>query len=496
MSKVFTIQHRNKDTKDWNFVTTGLRGTIRAETPNRSPRYVFVTGKEASEWIKNEAYYNSKVDYRVFPLTIDDLWYNGAPLADYLKTLDTWEDREKETYGDKSKLCWHDEPWFSTVHTELKHYLEVTDEGFVRYYMNLSDSRRNIKCGSTTIGRYLNTFADQYKIDSAEIARLSIRHSETFEKENYKLHFTTDPDQIEEVYVNGPSSCMSIPMWHEDIDPDDDDGYFEDIPEHPTRVYGNSPDLALAYLTNKQGEYSARTLVWPDKKIYGRVYGDEDRITTRLKEQGYTQNHLEGARIKKVPVPHPEGREKPAYLGPYVDYCPYVHEKGEFLIISKTFNPKTSVAAQMTGGILYSHRYCPECDANSQFDGVNAREVNETYCSDCAKIHLWYCEHCNYHSSKNDKPTTVYVGKDETQDVCPYCVRNYTASHTVDGRTYLRSSVDRWHQTSGGKYVPNWMVNDRLYVLDGADYIPAIPPTPTTPSPFILSRENIPHAHF
>lgn len=113
-----------------------------------------------------------------------------------------------------------------------------------------------------------------------------------------ELQFAWTPEEIERVYKEGPSSCMdgthrfSTPVW-------------------PTAVYG-AGDLALAYQVNAKGRIQSRCLVWPEKKLYGRIYGDVQRMSRALEADGYETErgddhsvdgnggYLVGARLMKV----------------------------------------------------------------------------------------------------------------------------------------------------------------------------------------------------
>src|SRR5690606_37817316 len=105
---------------------------------------------------------------------------------------------------------------------------------------------------------------------------------------------------------NGPRSCMSH----------DRGAYNSSV--HPTYVYGAS-DLAIAYLVNKRGRVSARALVWPERKIYGQIYGDTWRIEPALRDAGHTiADHtwawsFERARLLRID-------DRPGvFVAPYVD---------------------------------------------------------------------------------------------------------------------------------------------------------------------------------
>ena len=90
---------------------------------------------------------------------------------------------------------------------------------------------------------------------------------------------------------------------------------------NPAGQYG-AGDLAIAYLENEDGYVIARTLVWPDKKIYARIYGDEDEnLAIALASQGYLYDSLgfTGARLLKE---WGEGEFEDEYCEGWL--CPYL----------------------------------------------------------------------------------------------------------------------------------------------------------------------------
>jgi hypothetical protein len=94
-----------------------------------------------------------------------------------------------------------------------------------------------------------------------------------------QLFLAWTPDEISRVYQEGPASCM-------------DGKHNFDTPVWPTAVYG-AGDLAVAYTMNNVNRIQSRALVWPAKKIYGRVYGDVARMEATLQGEGY-ETHRDG----------------------------------------------------------------------------------------------------------------------------------------------------------------------------------------------------------
>jgi hypothetical protein len=113
-----------------------------------------------------------------------------------------------------------------------------------------------------------------------------------------QLFLAWTPEEIVRVYKEGPSSCM--------------DGIhnFDKLPVHPTYVYG-AGDLAIAYTMNAQNRIQSRCMVWPEEKVFGRVYGDVERMTALLLDEGYDSDrdcnsadgnggHFNGVKLLKV----------------------------------------------------------------------------------------------------------------------------------------------------------------------------------------------------
>lgn len=169
------------------------------------------------------------------------------------------------------------------------------------------------------------------------------------------LQFAWTEDEIEWVYESGTireeeddngvcSSCMTRKYQKGQ--------YASDFlsPIHPVRVYA-AGDLAIAYRCGKSGNVAERGLVWPEKKIYGRIYSDgSHRLKKLLDEEGFkpfrTQD-LNGARLKRV-LFQMSGNDH--FVIPHVDAGPVpgsgaalVRDGGDFLIID-------SVNGTMCGG--------------------------------------------------------------------------------------------------------------------------------------------------
>lgn len=193
---------------------------------------------------------------------------------------------------------------------------------------------------SIHVNAYLNRFYPQLTIEQ----RRKYVWDYCGEKITDGLNITQDPDKIEWVYNNGPSSCMSGSSFASD--------------EHPSRVYGG-PDLGLAYLMDKTDSYPiARTVVWPDKKLFTRCYGDSHKLEEALYSEGYSRSENStdwlGARLSThwCEGTDDEGDFYSGYMCPYVDFAAYAKWDGTHLVIC-TYNDSGRLEIQNTGGVAY-----------------------------------------------------------------------------------------------------------------------------------------------
>src|SRR3546814_20660598 len=110
-------------------------------------------------------------------------------------------------------------------------------------------------------GRYLHRFFSAH-LDNNVIegwcARLSVQPEED------ALKITQDADEIEDVYVGGPGSCLAH-------DASEVDSYC-----HPTRVYAG-PDTAIAYVGSRD-EAAERGVAWAGRE--GGCGGARDGVRT------------------------------------------------------------------------------------------------------------------------------------------------------------------------------------------------------------------------
>lgn len=230
------------------------------------------------------------------------------------------------------------------------------------------------------------------------------------------------PDEIVQVYLNGPTSCMTLSA-----------GSYSTNGVHPVRAYG-AGDLAVAYLmvqpnkgqdeendepaTDFIGPICSRALVWPEMKLHGRIYGDTQKMVHFLRENGYTESEgwdFSGARLLHIPVPRRSG---------WV-VCPYIDGDQRMLRYDKTrdvlvldengyINGETTTGcAELHSTPEYTCSECGDCltdDPNGP-DGyrVMARPhgTRLRLCEYCVGDNLFYCEYSRQEFFDTDNETTV-----------------------------------------------------------------------------------------
>ena len=266
-----------------------------------------------------------------------------------------------------------------------------------------------------------------------------------------EVHFATTPDDIEQVYLCGPPSCMS----HEA-------GSYESS-EHPVRVYG-AGDLAIAYLRNQgrkddrledaehgDGLVVARAICWPEKKVFGRVYPSTDEegwaeaLSDAMLALGYTHifNHddsrsgFNGARMLRI---EHDGK----LIVPYLDTpCHNFTDDGDYL----RMDHQGDMDGTSTDGVVniepeYEYR-CEHCEEGfngnpwSVYTRVSSRRNyygtdEQTWCSCCGENNAFLCHGC-------DETFADWVDYDIWEGEC-------YATHWLEDNTFTSDFSDtRYH---------------------------------------------------
>lgn len=173
-------------------------------------------------------------------------------------------------------------------------HVSVNDPQLIAYTQTRDKGQRDIQT-TMKVGRYLQQFyAD--KLSEAQI-RMMANGVKPLE-----LRWATNASDMEDVYRNGPQSCMS--------------DSFSDLYCHPCHVYDYHGQWRLGYLVDKLTDrIVARGLVNEPSKTWVRVYGDEaNTLADMIEAEGYTKaSGWYGCRVAHIE--DEEGR----VIMPYID---------------------------------------------------------------------------------------------------------------------------------------------------------------------------------
>lgn len=339
---------------------------------------------------------------------------------------DEWKARERGRFerGEYLFLPWADQPWWRGSIGEVEHFAHVSTErdGMVAFTEDAAkgaaDRQTRVKPG-VYLTRYYEHILGQGVI--TELARDFAGKYETHE-----VLFATTPDDIEHVYTRGPSSCMSA------------GGGDYDSGIHPARVYG-AGDLAVAYLRDGD-DITARALCWPEKKVWGRSYGDSWRLDAALKTAGYTQGGwgtcFIGARMLRI-------TDGDHFVCPYIDGCPGVEDDGKYLRIGGELESDSTCGLISMRG---SGQWCPRCeDHQDEGDFHYLQDTGEAWCNDCTDNHAYYAEDTGRYYADEDSVVRI------------------------EGRGYYTT---RWFELYGGTCEAtdeNHFAEDLIHVADVAE---------------------------
>ena len=380
---------------------------------------------------------------------------------------DSWQDREKLRFesGDYLPVAWSQSQfWLENKEIHKLHfahrskikdsclaYTESPEKGS-------QDRQTRIKAGAY-LTKYFSHILDESQINY--YARLHAAASGDLES-TIKIAITAD--EIEHVYTHGPESCMSYSA--SDFEGDC----------HPVRVYGDS-DLQLAYVDRKSDYHSkpiaARALIWPDRKIYGRVYPTPERysddkrtiaraeysaLITALESIGYTSGRFDGAKIRRIENTNRRG----GFIMPYLDGIAGLDDCGNHFIITSNGD----YCASETSGLVsersaYTCEHCgDECDQEeASIVNVSASRTTESWCESCASNRTF---HCNGY----DEIFSEYVDSITADDDCTYSSRYAERNFQFCDKTesyIVNESVESVNTASGSEHWCESAISDYAF---------------------------------
>lgn len=362
---------------------------------------------------------------------IDSSWHdreankfaNGEYKRPYWLDLFFHETKVKDEYTGREKLEWYNSS-YDYDYSKAKHVtqynvkLEVNPHHFLHVskldstkiaFTESDDKGMNDRQTQMNVSRYLSQYCG---IDNELAKYVNSLHEKEYKE--YEVFFEKDGQKIVELYQKSPSSCMTK-KEHE---------YNSFC--HPMLVYGNS-DISMAYMLNGDDRVKARVLVWQDKKLYSRFYGDYESLRKALNDMGYTSDdNFHGAKLNRI---YDDNEER--LVLPYLDGCQTVTDKGSFLMIDDC------------GDILA--------------DTINGLARKKSYTT---------CASCEEDIMDEDDANLVYWSRLRFRTFCNYCRDEYTIVCESTGDNIHRDNVS----CIDGLYYAEWIAEEANYCDRSEEY--------------------------
>lgn len=335
-----------------------------------------------------------------------------------------WRHREEGRLnaGDYKKLPFSFGVFKPNEHTEFGRKYQNFKEGLVLNYLHFAHvstnnpklvafteteekGRRDIQTAMKA-GKYIKRFypGTPDEVIAYFSAMMGVQADDG--KQESLIKFAKTPKEIENVYLNGPKSCMSGPP----------NSYASSI--HPVRAYAG-PDLAIGYVENSHGKPMSRCVVWPDRKIHSRIYGDggawDALLRAQLQKAEYKYGDIVGARLTAIP-------DRDGYVCPHIDtkergdaYLKLVEDE-KYLKITWDDEAGDDLYAKVTIGLTGINEddldYCEWCQERVAIPDGN-------YCAEC-EDNLFTCDVCG---NRNHQEERVDLEKNDLL-VCERCWDN------------------------------------------------------------------------
>jgi len=300
--------------------------------------------------------------------------------APIIELRSPWMEREQGKFdsGEYTPVLWHEEKWWQDSEFYHIHFAHVALKDATKLAFTESAVKGELDRQLVVRpGKYLKRYFS-HVLTAEQIRDYATQWAAVNEELSYKI--ATEPDDIEYVYDNGPSSCM-----HGHSAP---------------RVYG-AGDLGIAYLIDDCDDITARVLCWPEKKIYGRIYGDAERLKSALEQDGFHMdngNEFEGARMLREDGPHYGTSVCPSIdLGYGVNIVS--HDR---MVMSKRCEFSSTDAGYIGG------EECGRCGENfcSEDEGGYDNSNGYHICQSCLEYHYMWCTACEEYCDSDEGVST------------------------------------------------------------------------------------------
>ena len=282
-------------------------------------------------------------------------------------------------------------------HDKFVHVSKL-DPSKIAYTQDADKGERNIQT-QIKVGSYIQQSTKEMPMTI--VREIALAHAKHYAPN--EVQFAISADDIVDVYANGPNSCMGGQDTSGRVASGKKDAsffnYINDVSCHPASVYGDS-DLSLAYIKDDD-RITARCLVWADKKIFGRSYGDSERIESALRNLGYQFGYFNGAKIKHIICEN--NRE---IVLPYLDHIQHVKVlNSEWLEIDRNGD----ILGDSTNGIAnLNQESCENCEdtCRETYEVYTGRRYSQSWCEGCRDNNAFYCTGTDLYVD-NDEETTI-----------------------------------------------------------------------------------------
>lgn len=263
--------------------------------------------------------------------------------------------RKRIEQGAWEPAPWTTQPWAQDFTDHFAH-ISREDQSQIAYFPSEVYGLRGIPLRMKP-GKYLQKYYGS-KLTAEQIQLWAAK----LRAKDLGLRFARTAKEIENVYKgtgHGTQACMSHGKDHFHAT--------RSVNIHPTAVYAGA--LEVAFL-EQQGAQLARTLVWPERKIFSRLYGDTRALQAALEAAGYHQDLLTGAPLIGVSLnkymAESEGYEtgdtpENIFLAcPYVDHIKWArYDPTSKQLILQHFAKGATHSVQHGNGVAYPIKLAP-----------------------------------------------------------------------------------------------------------------------------------------
>jgi hypothetical protein len=312
--------------------------------------------------------------------------------------------------------------------------------------------------GEVLSGVQINGWAEKFMLENNPVEGMiaMTRGEIRWVYENGQIGCNCDND-------DGTGSCMSYEVQH-----------YYSHPIHPVEVYGYG-DLGIAYIKypkekqgkNMRGIVCARALVWPEEKMYGRIFGyhgNENTLRTWLESQGYNSGNMKGAKMLKLMI-EKKGDYEGRFIAPYLDCYQEVAVKDDHLEIGGDGDKRICDSQH---GLLSKHSsdgndnyfVCESCDEQCHQDNDHWYVPSGgTICSCCYNDSFFSCFDCDDVTHIEDSRTI-----DNNHMVCENCYEgNYFWCETCDSNSHIDNRAGDY---KGESICDNCVSDNGFFVKD------------------------------